>query len=115
MGENPKEGEKKRSPAWWVKPFMLKVSQVAEKIAMSLNLMAPSYWYYRCDRILWSGKGIKQQLYRRSEIKMSDHRPVTSLFSVEIEAVDHRKLQRVLNYNSAAVHPHLFIDEDGDF
>lgn len=83
VGENPKEGEKRRSPAW-------------------------------CDRILWSGKGIKQQFYRRAEIKMSDHRPVSSMFVVEIEAVDQRKLQRVINYNSAAVHPEVFLDEDGD-
>ncbi|KAL8159013.1 hypothetical protein V2J09_000550 [Rumex salicifolius] len=84
VGENPKEGEKKRSPAW-------------------------------CDRILWSGKGIRQQFYRGADIKMSDHRPVSSMFTVEVEAVDHRKLQRVLNYNSAAVFPQAFPDEDGDF
>lgn len=59
----------------------------------------------RCDRILWLGKGIKQLSYERAEIRMSDHRPVSSNFLVEVEVLDHRKLQRALNYNRAAVHP----------
>ncbi|CAH8276219.1 unnamed protein product [Arabidopsis lyrata] len=76
-GENLREGEKKRAPAW-------------------------------CDRILWLGKGIRQECYKRSEIKMSDHRPVTSIFNVGVEVFDHRKLQRALHVNNAAasaVHP----------
>ncbi|CAO2819528.1 unnamed protein product [Amaranthus hypochondriacus] len=81
VGEDPKEGEKRRSPAW-------------------------------CDRILWSGKGIKQHFYRRSEIKISDHRPVSSSFSVDVEALDPRKLRRTLHYNTAAIHPEVFPDED---
>ncbi|XP_021852953.2 type I inositol polyphosphate 5-phosphatase 2 [Spinacia oleracea] len=84
VGENPKEGEKRRSPAW-------------------------------CDRILWSGKGIKQHFYKRSEIKISDHRPVSSSFSIEVEALDPRKLQRTLHYNTAAIHPEIFPDADGHF
>ncbi|XP_021765703.1 type I inositol polyphosphate 5-phosphatase 2-like [Chenopodium quinoa] len=84
VGENPKEGEKRRSPAW-------------------------------CDRILWSGKGIKQHFYRRAEIKISDHRPVSSSFSIEVEVLDPRKLQRTLHYNTAAIHPEVFPDEDEIF
>ncbi|KAJ9556071.1 hypothetical protein OSB04_010685 [Centaurea solstitialis] len=38
-----------------------------------------------CDRILWLGKGIKQVSYGRVESRMSDHRPVSSVFSVEVE------------------------------
>ncbi|XP_020217390.1 type I inositol polyphosphate 5-phosphatase 2 [Cajanus cajan] len=83
VGESPKEGEKKRSPAW-------------------------------CDRILWLGKGIKQLQYGRAEIKLSDHRPVSSIFLVEVEVFDHRKLKRALNFTSAAVHPEIFLDEDGE-
>ncbi|KAL2322924.1 hypothetical protein Fmac_027303 [Flemingia macrophylla] len=82
-GENPKEGEKKRSPAW-------------------------------CDRILWLGKGIRQLQYRRSENKLSDHRPVSSIFSVDVEVFDNRKLQRTLHFTSAAVHPEVFLTKDGD-
>ncbi|KAJ6712025.1 TYPE I INOSITOL POLYPHOSPHATE 5-PHOSPHATASE 2 [Salix purpurea] len=79
VGENPKESEKKRSPAW-------------------------------CDRILWLGKGIKQLSYKRSELRLSDHRPVSSMFLVEVEVFNHRKLQKALNVNSAAVHPEIFLD-----
>ncbi|KAJ9707096.1 hypothetical protein PVL29_002197 [Vitis rotundifolia] len=80
VGENPKEGEKKRSPAW-------------------------------CDRILWLGKGIKQLCYKRAEIRVSDHRPVSSNFMVEVEVFDHRKLQRALKPTRARVHPEIFLDE----
>ncbi|KAL1200669.1 Type I inositol polyphosphate 5-phosphatase 2 [Cardamine amara subsp. amara] len=76
-GENLREGEKKRAPAW-------------------------------CDRILWLGKGIRQECYKRSDIRMSDHRPVTSIFNVGVEVFDHRKLKRALHVNNAAasaVHP----------
>lgn len=64
---------------------------------------------------MWLGKGIKQLSYDRAEIKLSDHRPVSSIFSVEVEVFDHRKLQRALNVNSAAVHPEVFLDEESDF
>ncbi|XP_047151632.1 type I inositol polyphosphate 5-phosphatase 2-like [Vigna umbellata] len=83
VGQSPKEGEKRRSPAW-------------------------------CDRILWLGKGIKQLQYGRAEIKLSDHRPVSSAFLVEVEVFDHRKLKRALNFTRAAVHPEIFLDEDGE-
>ncbi|KAE8698108.1 Type I inositol 1,4,5-trisphosphate 5-phosphatase 2 [Hibiscus syriacus] len=81
VGVIPKEGEKKRSPAW-------------------------------CDRILWSGIGIKQLCYQRAEIRLSDHRPVSSMFLVEVEVLDHRKFQRALNASTAAVHPERFFDEN---
>lgn len=81
VGENPKEGEKRRSPAW-------------------------------CDRILWMGKGIKQLSYRRAEIGLSDHRPVSSVFVVEVEVFNCRKLQRALSLTTAAVHPEIFLDEE---
>ncbi|CAI0418395.1 unnamed protein product [Linum tenue] len=81
VGEHPKEGEKRRSPAW-------------------------------CDRILWLGKGIKQLFYRRADLRLSDHRPVSSMFVVEVEVFDHRKLKKALNVNSAAVHPDIFLFDD---
>ncbi|KAK9266906.1 hypothetical protein L1049_027165 [Liquidambar formosana] len=83
VGENLKEGETKRSPAW-------------------------------CDRILWLGKGIKQLSYGRAEKRLSDHRPVSSTFLLEVEVFDHRKLQKVLNFTTAAVYPEIFLDEEGD-
>ncbi|KAJ0098746.1 hypothetical protein Patl1_22050 [Pistacia atlantica] len=41
----------------------------------------------RCDRILWYGKGVKQLSYFRSESKFSDHRPVSALFSAQVEVM----------------------------
>ncbi|XP_051152781.1 type IV inositol polyphosphate 5-phosphatase 7-like isoform X2 [Andrographis paniculata] len=40
-----------------------------------------------CDRILWFGRGLRQLSYTRGESRFSDHRPVSSEFSVEIEVV----------------------------
>ncbi|MQL68182.1 hypothetical protein Taro_000466, partial [Colocasia esculenta] len=43
-----------------------------------------------CDRILWRGKGMKQESYVRGESLFSDHRPVYAIFSVQVadEQVD---------------------------
>ncbi|XP_022767488.1 type I inositol polyphosphate 5-phosphatase 8-like isoform X2 [Durio zibethinus] len=38
-----------------------------------------------CDRILWKGEGLKQVWYSRGESRFSDHRPVYSLFSVQVD------------------------------
>ncbi|KAK7245239.1 hypothetical protein RIF29_40074 [Crotalaria pallida] len=38
-----------------------------------------------CDRILWKGEDLKQMWYVRGESKFSDHRPVYSLFSVQVD------------------------------
>lgn len=38
-----------------------------------------------CDRILWHGKGLRQLCYRRSELTLSDHRPVIATFAAEVE------------------------------
>ncbi|CAI8614494.1 unnamed protein product [Vicia faba] len=37
-----------------------------------------------CDRILWKGEGLNQKLYVRGESKFSDHRPVYSLFTAQV-------------------------------
>ncbi|GLT89627.1 hypothetical protein SLE2022_076040 [Rubroshorea leprosula] len=39
-----------------------------------------------CDRILWKGEGMKQMWYTRGESRFSDHRPVYSLFSVQVNS-----------------------------
>ncbi|MCE3050684.1 hypothetical protein HAX54_047884 [Datura stramonium] len=39
-----------------------------------------------CDRILWRGEGIDQLSYIRGESRFSDHRPVCSVFAVDVEA-----------------------------
>ncbi|KAK9038581.1 hypothetical protein V6N11_023440 [Hibiscus sabdariffa] len=38
-----------------------------------------------CDRILWHGYDIEQLSYVRGETRFSDHRPVSSLFTVKVE------------------------------
>ncbi|WJX84519.1 phosphoinositide 5-phosphatase [Trifolium repens] len=38
-----------------------------------------------CDRILWKGEGLNQKMYVRGESKFSDHRPVYSLFTAQVE------------------------------
>ncbi|XP_059309653.1 type I inositol polyphosphate 5-phosphatase 5 [Lycium ferocissimum] len=38
-----------------------------------------------CDRILWRGGGIEQLSYIRGESRFSDHRPVCSVFAVDVE------------------------------
>ncbi|KAJ4841528.1 Type I inositol polyphosphate 5-phosphatase 5 [Turnera subulata] len=38
-----------------------------------------------CDRILWRGSGIEQLSYNRGESRFSDHRPVCSVFAVDVE------------------------------
>lgn len=43
-----------------------------------------------CDRILWRGNGIAQLFYIRGESKLSDHRPVFAVFSVDVEVLDDR-------------------------
>ncbi|XP_052168502.1 LOW QUALITY PROTEIN: type I inositol polyphosphate 5-phosphatase 2 [Oryza glaberrima] len=53
-----------------------------------------------CDRILWLGKGIKQLSYWSSGLNLSDHRPVSSTFIVEVEVFNQRKLQRLLNFTN---------------
>ncbi|KAG0502369.1 hypothetical protein HPP92_002441 [Vanilla planifolia] len=56
-----------------------------------------------CDRVLTCGKGIKILSYRRNELNLSDHRPVTATFSAEVEVFSHRKLQRALTLTDAEV------------
>ncbi|KAL8166927.1 hypothetical protein V2J09_008426 [Rumex salicifolius] len=56
-----------------------------------------------CDRILSFGSGIELLNYKRAELKLSDHRPVTATFMVEVEDVCPRKLQRALTFTDAEI------------
>lgn len=44
--------------------------------------------------------------YRRNEIKLSDHRPVTATFLAEVEVLSPRKLQRALILTYAEIQGH---------
>ncbi|XP_022850244.1 type IV inositol polyphosphate 5-phosphatase 3-like isoform X1 [Olea europaea var. sylvestris] len=56
-----------------------------------------------CDRILSFGKGMKLLSYRRSELRLSDHRPVTASYMVEVEVFSPKKLQRALIFTDAEI------------
>ncbi|KAJ6819801.1 type IV inositol polyphosphate 5-phosphatase 3-like isoform X3 [Iris pallida] len=60
-----------------------------------------------CDRILSFGTGMRLLSYRRSDLRLSDHRPVTATFAAEVEVFCHRKLQRALTLTDAEI-------EDGE-
>lgn len=49
-----------------------------------------------CDRILYRGPGrIKQYEYRRHEVRVSDHRPVSGMFKIRLKTIDHKKRAKV--------------------
>ncbi|KAL1959910.1 hypothetical protein VTO42DRAFT_578 [Malbranchea cinnamomea] len=63
--DNYDSSEKKRSPAW-------------------------------CDRLLYRGVGrIKQLEYRRHEVRVSDHRPVSGLFKMRVKTISPQKRNEV--------------------
>lgn len=51
--------------------------------------------------------------YRRSELKLSDHRPVTATYVVEVEVFSPRRLQRALTFTDAEVEQHGIVTEMG--
>ncbi|XP_042432439.1 type I inositol polyphosphate 5-phosphatase 1-like isoform X1 [Zingiber officinale] len=67
-----------------------------------------------CDRILSFGKGIKLVNYKRAEIKLSDHRPVTAVFMAEVEVFCHRKLQRALTFTDAEIEEQLIEEAENE-
>ncbi|OVA10611.1 Inositol polyphosphate-related phosphatase [Macleaya cordata] len=54
-----------------------------------------------CDRILSFGKGMRLLSYRRTEKKLSDHRPVIAIYMAEVEVFCHRKLKKALTITDA--------------
>ncbi|KAL3628591.1 hypothetical protein CASFOL_027637 [Castilleja foliolosa] len=74
--------EKRRTPAWsiWFTVLMQWVTYFDSNVKLDDLFLRPT----RCDRILWKGEGLNQMCYARGESRFSDHRPVYSLFSVQI-------------------------------
>ncbi|PWA99581.1 DNAse I-like superfamily protein [Artemisia annua] len=66
-----------------------------------------------CDRILSFGKGIRQLSYRRSELRLSDHRPVSALYMIEVEVFSQRKLQKALTFTTAEIENDHMVAETG--
>ncbi|KAI3431944.1 IPPc domain-containing protein, partial [Psidium guajava] len=61
-----------------------------------------------CDRILSYGRGMRQLCYRRVELKLSDHRPVTATYVAEVEVFSAKKLQRALTFTDAEIETEEF-------
>ncbi|KAJ9543025.1 hypothetical protein OSB04_022732 [Centaurea solstitialis] len=53
-----------------------------------------------CDRILWYGRGLSQLSYVRGESRFSDHRPVYSIFLVEVESINYGQIKKNVSYSS---------------
>ncbi|XP_058211151.1 type I inositol polyphosphate 5-phosphatase 4 [Rhododendron vialii] len=56
-----------------------------------------------CDRILWHGRGLQQLSYVRGESRFSDHRPVYSLFSAEVESVNRNRTKKSMSCASSRI------------
>ncbi|KAG0024358.1 hypothetical protein BGZ82_010458 [Podila clonocystis] len=48
-----------------------------------------------CDRILWRGRHVRQLFYKRSECRVSDHRPISGGFVVAVKKIDEAQRQIV--------------------
>ncbi|KAK3155305.1 hypothetical protein QOZ80_2BG0201540 [Eleusine coracana subsp. coracana] len=57
-----------------------------------------------CDRILWHGQGIEQLQYIRGEFKLSDHRPVCSVFVIEADVDSGSKIRKGYSTLDARIH-----------
>lgn len=49
--------------------------------------------------------------YRRKELKLSDHRPVTATYMAEVEVFCPRKLQKALTYTDAEIENEEVLEE----
>ncbi|KAI3979782.1 hypothetical protein MKX01_013877 [Papaver californicum] len=56
-----------------------------------------------CDRILWHGRGLRQLSYVRGESRFSDHRPVYSIFTAEVESINHSRIKRSASCTSSRI------------
>ncbi|KAL5195345.1 Type IV inositol polyphosphate 5-phosphatase 3 [Glycine soja] len=56
-----------------------------------------------CDRILSYGTGMRLLRYGRTELRFSDHRPVTATYMAEVEVFSPRKLQKALTFTDAEI------------
>ncbi|KAL5220693.1 hypothetical protein ABZP36_025406 [Zizania latifolia] len=67
-----------------------------------------------CDRILSFGKGMRLLAYRTVDIRLSDHRPVTAVYTADVEVFCPKKLQRALTFTDAEVEDQFSFEEEGN-
>uniref|UniRef100_A0A0D9V4Z0 Inositol polyphosphate-related phosphatase domain-containing protein n=1 Tax=Leersia perrieri TaxID=77586 RepID=A0A0D9V4Z0_9ORYZ len=65
-----------------------------------------------CDRILSFGKGMRLMSYRTADIRLSDHRPVTAVYTADVEVFCPKKLQRALTFTDAEVEDQFSFEEE---
>lgn len=92
---------RRRNPAFRVRAFKecpvtfaptYKYDVGSDRYDTSDKRRAPAW----CDRILYRGtRKVKQVDYRRHELRVSDHRPVSGLFKMRIKTVSAEKRTRV--------------------
>ena len=63
----------------------------------------PNLCSWRCDRILWYGRGLRQLSYVRGESRFSDHRPVYSMFLAEVESVSRNRIKKCSSCSSSRI------------
>ncbi|XP_074333819.1 type IV inositol polyphosphate 5-phosphatase 3 isoform X3 [Apium graveolens] len=62
-----------------------------------------------CDRIMSHGKGMKLISYRRTDLRLSDHRPVSASYMVEVEVFSPKKVQKALLFTDAEIERDEFV------
>lgn len=65
-----------------------------------------------CDRILSYGKGMRLFSYKTVDLRLSDHRPVKSVYMVDVDVFCPKKLQRALTFTDAEVEDQLSFEEE---
>ena len=95
-GDDMNQKEKKRTPAWYV--ITVKLDRIFSYFVQLQKLS--NLFLCRCDRILWYGRGLSQLSYVRGESRFSDHRPVYSMFSAEVESINHSRIQKMSSWSS---------------
>ncbi|KAL1831258.1 hypothetical protein ACET3Z_000909 [Daucus carota] len=66
-----------------------------------------------CDRIVSHGKGLKLISYRRTDLRLSDHRPVSASYMVEVEVFSPKRLQKALLFTNAEIEHDEFVSSMG--
>lgn len=84
-----------------------------EKIQNLVGELQHDVISYRCDRIVSFGKGMKLISYRSTDLRISDHRPVSASYMVEVEVFSPKRLQKALLYTDAEIEHDEFVANIG--